>query len=688
MSVVRWWLCIFSLAASTLLAQNANSAPSEVTTQTAAPVCPNTILITIDTTRADRMGFLGSKRGLTPNLDGLAQQSAVFTQAYSQAPLTPTSHATILTGTYPQYHQILTFKIPLAKDLPYMPDILKAHGYSTAAFVGSLALDPVLSVPGFERGFDTYDANYNWDAYTPNTRYQSTERRAGDVVARALAWLDKHQQSPFFLWVHLYDPHEPYDPPQPYKTRYAKALYDGEIAYTDSAIGKLLRQLKARGLYDGALIAVTSDHGESLGAHGEDTHGVFVYDETIHVPLVIKLPHGGAAGRRVETRVELADIMPTLLQSEGIEVPTQVQGESLLELMKPGPAGAAAAEAWRDKGAYSQADYGHLVFAWSALQSLRTGKYLYIQAPRRELYDDGADTKAERNLAPKSPAVADTLSSRLEAFRQKTTNTRETPKASLDADRVNKLAALGYMAPLTDAAMGASTERGADPKDKIATANTIMRINDILQNWRCDKALPELHKAILTSPNVSMLHFFLGGCYMENKDFAKAVPELRKAVEIDPGFTRAAMNLGRASLKVQDYDGAATAFERVIKTDPNIMDAHVLLVVVYAQLNRPQDEIRECRRVLEVVPDHFGSNLNLGRFLAQSGDLQGAIAPLQKAASVRPTRPAPHMYLADVYKQLGREEDAKREQAEAERLDAAPAHPPGAEPDTGKSDPN
>lgn len=684
MSVIRRCVslaCIVSCIVGTAFAANQADGSKPDAPKKAA--YPNVILITLDTTRADRMGFLGSKRGLTPNLDCLARDSAVFTHAYSQAPLTPTSHATILTGTYPQYHQVLTFKIPLAKDIPFLPDLLKAHGYSTAAFVGSLALDPTFSVPGFERGFDKYDSDYNWDRYSKKTRYQSTERRGGEVVDRALAWLSKHEQGPFFLWVHLYDPHEPYDPPEPYKTRYAKALYDGEIAYSDSALGKLFKQLKASGLYDGALIAMTADHGESLGAHGEETHGIFVYDETIHVPLLIKLPDGGSKGRRIETRVELADIMPTVLQRDGIEVPAQVQGESLLELMKTGPEGEAAAEKWRDKGAYSQGDYGHLVFAWSALQSLRTGKYSFIQAPRRELYDEDSDPKELNNLASKSQAVADTLQARVEAFREKTTNTAPTPKAALDAARRNTLAALGYMSTMSEGAIGASAERGADPKDKIETANAMQRINDILQDWSCEKGVPELRKAIVTSPNVSMLHFFLGGCYMEAKDYEKAVPELRKAAEIDPGFTKAELNLGRSYVELHDFEKAAQSFERVLKIQPKYMDAHIYLVVVYARLDRVQDEIRECRAVLAVIPEHFGSNLNLGYFLAKSGDLEGAIPSLQKAAEIRPTKPVPHIYLADVYDKLGRTADAEQERQLAERLGAVLKTQPSPEPEAG-----
>src|ERR1700676_4115471 len=204
---------------------------------------PNVILITLDTTRADRMGFLGSKRGLTPNLDALARQSLVFTHAYSQVPLTTASHATILTGTYPEFHQVNDFGVPLAEDLPYAPYIFRGSGYHTAAFVGALVLDPeARSAPGFERGFDTYDAGFH-RRRAGEDRYQAIERRGGEVVAHALAWLNPHQKGPFFIWVHLYDPHDPYDPPEPYKSRYASAPYDGEIAYDDAAGGKPLTWL-------------------------------------------------------------------------------------------------------------------------------------------------------------------------------------------------------------------------------------------------------------------------------------------------------------------------------------------------------------------------------------------------------------------------------------------------------------
>src|SRR5229473_2057537 len=260
MFLTRRLLCVVCLVAS---AMAGTTTPPPAKSQP-----PNVILITLDTTRADRMGFLGSKRGLTPNLDALARQAVVFTHAYSQVPLTTASHATILTGTYPQFHQV-------------------------------------------------------------------NERRGGEVIGHTLEWLTTHYEGPFFVWVHLYDPHDPYDPPEPYKTKYAAAPYDGEIAYADAAVGKLLSWLRLRGLYDGALIAVMADHGEALGEHGETTHGIFLYDETIRVPLLFKLPRGRSAGKRIESRAGLVDVLPTILEAVGIAIPHDVQGESLLSMLKP-----------------------------------------------------------------------------------------------------------------------------------------------------------------------------------------------------------------------------------------------------------------------------------------------------------------------------------------------------------------
>ncbi|HMC72663.1 MAG TPA: sulfatase, partial [Terriglobales bacterium] len=424
---------------------------------------PNIILITLDTTRADRMGFLGSKGGLTPNLDALARQSAVFTHAYSHVPLTTASHATILTGTYPQFNHVVDFGIPLSDKLPYTPDILRKSGYHTAAFVASLVLDPLGgTAPGFDRGFEVYDAGFRLRPRGAD-RYKTVERRASEVVNHALAWLSKRKAGPFFLWVHFYDAHDPYDPPEPFKSRYKSDPYDGEIAYVDAQLGRFLTALRTQGLYDKSLIAVMADHGESLGEHGENTHGVFLYDSTIHVPLVVKLPGLHASGKQVDTRVSLVDIAPTMLRQAAVAVPSEMQGQSLLSLMKAPSAQTAAGE---DRPAYAETDYPHRAFGWSSLRALRTGKYLYVRAPQVELYNQASDPQEKNNLAPSSKAVADTLGSQLEDFRRNTSQTL-VELAKPDPEQAEKLRALGYVASDTSNSKTGSADSGIDPKSKI-----------------------------------------------------------------------------------------------------------------------------------------------------------------------------------------------------------------------------
>ncbi len=639
---------------------------------------PNIVLITLDTTRADRMGFLGSTLGLTPNLDTLARDSAVFTRAYAQAPLTPPSHATILTGTYPQFHQVLDFGMPLAANLPYAPAILRSHGYHTAAFIGAIALDPDPSyAPGFDRGFETYDAGFHKQGHGED-RYRTVQRRGDEVVAHALAWLTKHPKGPFFIWVHLYDAHDPYDPPEPYKTRYASAPYDGTIAYEDAVVGKLLRQLKLRGLYDGAVMAVTADHGEALGAHGEDTHGIFLYDETIQVPLLIKLPirltHASAAGQRIENRVELVDILPTLLQEVWVEIPKDVQGESLLALMKTKAGGADSnqtVDVWRDRAAYAQSDVPWIEFGWSAERSLRTSKYLYIQAPRRELYDQEADPTANHDLASSSAAVADTLASQLETFRQKTTSQREAPQVAVDPAAQRNLRALGYMASGRDVSKGSAADQGADPKDKIEIADLIHQAYLLVDDRRDQEAVPLLQQLIAKDPDAPFAYALLGQCFVTLKQYAQAVPLLRKAVQMRPDMTITHLHLGEALLETKDFDGAAGELEIVVARLPDFEEAHQMLETAYAQTDRIPEAIKECEEVLESDPDDYGTNLLLGQVLVRSGNAAAALPRLKKAATLEPKAAKPHVFLADAYDQVGQKVAAARERAIAKRLGAS-----------------
>ena len=669
--VASWWmlLCVPAMLAATAAA--ASNQPAAAKTVVRPPGRPNIILITLDTTRADRMGFLGSKRGLTPNLDALAKQSAVFVRAYTQAPLTPPAHASILTGTYPQFHHVNDFETALSKDVPYAPEILRAHGYHTAAFIASIVLESQPPyAPGFDRGFDTYDAEFRNDG-PGQDRYRTVQRRGQEVVAHALAWLSKHREGPFFIWVHLYDAHDPYDPPEPYKTRYASALYDGGIAYEDAAVGTLLRQLKLRGLYDGSVIAVTADHGESLGAHGEETHGVFLYDETMHVPLLIKLPRATSGGKRIENRVELVDITPTLLQETGIEIPREVQGVSLLGLMNEGIAGGNP-ETWHDRPAYAQSEYPNH-FGWSALRSLRSEKYLYVQAPRRELYDESTDSKSEHNLAASSSAIADTLASQLDALRRKTSSDRAVPKAELDLGAQEKLGALGYMAAGGNPSKS-DPDQGPDPKDKIEIANMIHRADVLQEEMHAAESIALLEQVIAKNPRASF-YTKLATWLMREQEYEKAAVALRKALEMEPDSPPAEFMLTKCLMLAQDYDAAIPELEKLVAKVPNAVEAHSFLEFAYARTNRVADAIKECRTVLQYDPEDAGSYLILGQSLAKSGDPEGGVAALKKAASIEPKSPIAHLWLADIYDQLGRQTDAARERTEAKRLAAVPSGP-------------
>jgi arylsulfatase A-like enzyme/Tfp pilus assembly protein PilF len=634
---------------------------------------PNIILITVDTTRADRMGFLGSTRGLTPNLDALAKNGTAFTRAYSHVPLTTASHTTILTGTYPQFNHVNDFGVPLAAGLPYLPDILHHEGYKTAAFVGSLILDPIAGLaPGFDRGFDLYDAGFRIKT-AKESRYDTIERRADDVVAHALAWLKTRPANapPFFLWVHLYDPHDPYDPPEPYKSRFADR-YDGEIAYADSALGKLFAALKASGLYQNSLITMMADHGEAFGEHGERTHGILLYDETIHVPLLMKLPGAmrvqGKQGAKSNARVGLVDVTPTILDVLGIPIPKEMQGQSLLAAIEaaqsdkdPGASGETA----KDRPIYSETDYPHRAFKWSSLRSLRTGKYLAIEAPTRELYDQASDPNALSNLAASSPAIADTLINQVEQFRQKT-SADLADAAKLGPEQAEKLRALGYVGG--DSGQGHEGKIGGiDPKDRIEVANLMHDGILEVEQGEYESAIAKLERVIQTEPDSAIAYVQLGTAWTRLKDYEKALPLLQKAVELKADSGLAQYELGLALFETGNWKEAAPEFEQAVARSPRWADAHFSLAAVYARIDRVPDAMKELDQALALNPNHYRANLLRGRLLSLLGKPEEALPNLRKAAAVEPGSREAHLFLADVYAQLGKSADEKIERDRAQQ---------------------
>jgi arylsulfatase A-like enzyme/Tfp pilus assembly protein PilF len=617
------------------------------------------------------MGFLGTRLGLTPNLDALASHGVIFSKAYAHVPLTTPSHATILTGTYPQYNHLGDLGTALGKDLPYLPALLHAGGYTTAAFVGSQVLDPrSVAAPGFGRGFDTYEAGFH-ARRVGESRYTSGERRAATVVSRALAWLKKQPHKPIFLWVHFYDAHDPYEAPEPFKSKYAASPYDGEIAYVDSALGTFFAGLKSLGLYDSPVIAVVADHGEALGEHGEESHGYFLYDETIHVPLMIRLPVGRGSEKQIDTPVGLVDIAPTLLRAIGAEVPAAMQGKSLLPLMT-GKKVDQGAEAGGDGAAYAETDYPTSAFGWSWLRSLRSGKYLYVDAPHRELYDESTDPKALHNLAESRPGVANTLQAQLDEFRQKTSRL-ESAKANLSPELAEQLQALGYVTS-SNAKDPSGKQRGIDPKEKIEVANLLHHALLAVDDEQFQVAVPQLEKVLKAEPRLGIANQSLGQALNGLEKYADAIPYLQTAVELNPQSGRAHLELGTALGATGNWAASAVQFEAAVSRVPQSDDVRFFLALAYDNLGRVADAEKTYRETLKINPNHFRGNLFLGRLFGMQNNAAAALPFLQKAARLQPQSPDAHAYLANIYVELGQAENARREQAEAERLGSA-SHP-------------
>ena len=420
-----------------------------------API-KNVLIVTLDTTRADYLPAYGSRNLETPALDRLAREGVVFEQATTSAPLTLPAHCTIFTGLFPPHHGVRDNADRALPDTQTtLAEVLKNRGMRTAAFVGSIVVG---ENRGLTQGFDTYSAPVR-------TGFHEGMRRPGQaVVDDALAWLQRPESSPFFAWVHLFDAHAPYALPEPYRTIYQDAPYLGALAVLDAQVARLVEALEARGELDRTLIVVASDHGESLGDHGEDSHGILVYQSTLHVPLIMRVP--GLAPRRVADVTRLADVMPTVLGLLHVPAPS-MDGVSLAALIT-------GRAKHLDLEAYSESAYP-LRFGWSELHALRAGRYKFISAPRPELYDLEADPGEQRNILGDRTALASAMAARVAAFAESEA-LRDPAEAAVDAETASRLAALGYAGRAVNGPTALRQEAsGSDPKDVIASYNEIVR---------------------------------------------------------------------------------------------------------------------------------------------------------------------------------------------------------------------
>ena len=580
---------------------------------------PNVLLITLDTVRADRMGFLGSTRGLTPALDAFARDATVFTRAYSQAPITTVSHATILSGTFPPFHRVNDFGAPLPASVPYLPAVFHDAGYRTAAFVGSLILDPRSgTAPGFDRGFDTFDAGFRMRR-PGDDRYQTIERRGDDVVTRALRWMTNRGAGPSFLWVHLFDAHDPYDPPADLKPRFTKALYDGEIAAVDRLAGRLV-QAAGRD----TIVAITADHGE-------ETHGVFLYDAVLHVPLVLRLPNGRSAGARVTQRVRLADLAPTILEAAGLAIPAAMQGQSLLT-------GA------DDRPVYAETEYPRRAFGWSPLTSWRADRFLMVRAPQPELYDLVADPGATRNLAETRSRIVDGMEQELQNFERHIGGGPRDARAkpAIDPALAERLAALGYIG-----GSGTPARNGIDPKSRVAVANALHNAVVAIEDGKSETAIPLLERVTASDPDIPIAQLQLGLARARLRQYARAVAPLKKSIALQPEDMFAHYELGVALYETGDLQTSARHFEIVTSRMPKWADARYSLGSVYARIDRVPEAVEELRAAIDLEPKHYRANLLLGRILTLQGNATAALPYLRSALAVQPSSTEAKTFLAE-----------------------------------------
>ncbi len=563
---------------------------------------PDIFLITFDTLRADHVGCYGYNKIQTPALDRLAREGVRFTAAFTPSPITNSSHASILTGQVPSVHGVTDFGVPLTPATPTLASLLKQRGYRTAAFIGAAILDSNTLAPGFQQGFDYYD---NFPRHPEGkSRWGRVERRGMDVVERAAAWIRTHPGGPVFVWVHLYDPHDPYDPPPPFSTLYTGRLYDGEIAYADSALASFLSFLEKQKLYEPALIVVTGDHGEGLGEHQENTHGIFLYDSTLHVPLIIRLPDAEAKGRVLDAQVRTIDIAPTVLETVGVAA-TGMEGRSLRGLMRdPDDA---------SRPLFAETDYP-LRFGWAPLRVMRQDESKFIEAPRPELYDLGHDRAETKNLyEPWNETVQ-----RMRAELAKRPRKKSGAAAAVPASTIAELQALGYLGTNPGSTNVPEPSLLPDPKDKVEVQNYMHDALLADEDHDLPRARENLQKALQLDGDFVPALVGLGRMELQSEHWQQAIEMLNRAGRLQPGNAEAAKYLGEALVKKGDLKAAAGALSNAVKLNPTDVEAHIALGNVMEHTGNRQAAADQFEAAVLLDPQNSAAQAGLKRVRAKT----------------------------------------------------------------------
>lgn len=622
---------------------------------------PHLLLITLDTTRADRLGCYGYAPAKTPALDALAAGGVLCERAYTVAPLTLPAHASLFTGLYPAETGVRTNgRGRLDDSLPTLAEALKRRGYETAAFVASFVLDGKF---GLARGFKTYDDDIAGEEPDPDALHRHRDGAA--VVDAALAWLGQPRLSPFFCWVHLYDPHAPYlAHPDLFGDEFTERPYDAEIAYVDRQVGRLVAFLKERGLEGETLVVIVGDHGEGLGEHFERAHGSTLSNATMHVPLIFRRPQQLPAGGRVATNVSMVDVSPTIHELLGMAVPPKITGKSFRPALAGGTAPASLC--------YGATDEPFRSNGWSPLRSLTDGDWKYVRTTRVELYDLAKDPHELHNLTESDPGKTQAMESRLAAFESQLVPRAEA-ELRLSAAERRALASLGYVGGAAGAPAGPAAENLPDIKDmlpfeiavdeaeKLITEGALEVAIEKLQSvvrqapthtrasWSLAWALREQSKTdaskveqaeqvlralVALKPDCRDGHLGLGLMLLRRDQVADAISEFLKALETDPELVDTNYQLATAYLKIGQFGAALAYFNVVIQLDPRHVDAYQWRAFVLTRLRRMDDALADYRKALKYAPDSPAAHHNLGAALAEYGDPDEALQHLARAVEL------------------------------------------------------
>jgi arylsulfatase A-like enzyme/Tfp pilus assembly protein PilF len=611
----------------------------------------NVILITIDTVRADHLGCYGYKTIETPSIDRLAREGVRFAAAYTPVPITLPAHAALMTGQFPPATGMHDFSgNRLRADSRTIAKVLREHGYTTAAFIGSAVLD---SRFGLNAGFDTYFDHFEFGRME-EVHLDAIERRGDRVVDEALKWLKVNSGRPLFLWLHLYDPHAPYNPPEPYASRYRSRPYDGEIAFADAQVGRFLAFLREQGLFGNSLVVLASDHGEGLGEHGEKTHGFFIYNSTLHVPLIVKAP--GTSPRLVRDEVSLVDVVPTLLQALGIAIPSSVQGRSLWSLVLGRPGESVS-------NLYAESYPPFLHFGWSPLRGFQWKGLKYIETTRPELYDLRADPRELHDLVSTRQAVAQEMKQRfgtlVHRFTPAATPTAE--QEPTDPALLETLRSLGYVAVSTRSVNASGARTLTDPKDRIHVYELVSAALTDSQQGRYHDSLRKLLEAAQSEPDSSTIRFLTARDYLHLSDFSQAAEYFQSVLKLDPNHAMAAYYHGVCELQAGKLDPAEGSFQRALELDPTNFAAAFNLGVVYSRERRSEAAVQAFRRATEILPGYAEAHEALGELYLYLGHPQDALPELQRAVALAPEMAKAHYQLGRAYRELGFAEKSQRE---------------------------